>query len=143
MRTQSSPAAHLLIVEEDEEIRTLLLALLAQEHYSCVAAASLEEALALLEEHRFDLILSELLELSPRNLFRSVTQLQLLAAPTPIALMTGWDVTQEEAIHRGFAGLLGKPFDVDYLLEWLAELVRYFAFPETAVSMKERAELEV
>lgn len=141
MRIRSSPTAHLLIVEEDEAIRGFLLALLAQEHYRCVAAASFEEALALLEEHHFDVILAELLEARPGDLFSSARRFQFLAEPTPIALMTGWNVTQEEAISRGFIGLLGKPFDVDYLLEWLAALVRQCTFPEAAACVMERAEL--
>jgi CheY-like chemotaxis protein len=141
MQTRSSEV-RLLIIEEDEEIRNLLLALLAQEHYSCVAAASVEEALALLEEQRFDLILAELLAARPSDLFRSATCLQLLAEPTPMALMTGWHVTQEEASSRGFVGLLNKPFDVDDLLEWLAELVQRFALPQAAACVKERVEIE-
>jgi CheY-like chemotaxis protein len=142
MRLRSSPAARLLIIEEDEEIRNLLLALLAPEHYSCVAAASAEEALTLLATQRFDLILAELLAARPGDLFRSATRLQLLAGPTPMALMTGWHVTQEEAASRGFVGLLHKPFDVDHLLEWLAELVRRLAAPEVVACVTERAELE-
>ncbi len=142
MRIRSSPAAHLLIVEEDEAIRSFLLALLAQEHYRCVAAASFEEALAVLEERRFDVILAELLEARPGDLFRSARHFQSLAEPTPIALMTGWNVTQEEAFSRGFVGLLCKPFDVDDLLEWLADLVRQFTFPEAAACVMERAEIQ-
>lgn len=141
MRTRSSPAAHLLIVEEDEAIRGFLLALLAQERYKCVAAASFEEALALLEDHRFDVILAELLEARPGDLFRSSRRFQFLAEPTPIALMTGWNVTQEEAISRGFVGLLSKPFDVDDLLAWLDDLVRQCTFPEAAACVMERAEM--
>ncbi len=142
MHTPSSPAARLLIIEADPEIRTLLLALLSQEHYSCVAAASLEEARTLLEEQRFDLILAELLDTRPRDLFRTATCVQLLAESTPIALMTGWPITEEEARRQGFIGLLSKPFDLDYLLEWLAALVRQCALPEAAMCLKKRAEIE-
>lgn len=141
MHTPSSPAARLLIIEADQEIRNLLLALLRQEQYRCVAVASVEEARMLLEEQRFDLILAELLETRPCYLFRSAASLQLLAEPTPIALMTGWHITEEEAIRRGFVGLLSKPFDLDHLLEWLAGLVRRFALPEAAACLKESAEM--
>ncbi|HEY7122673.1 MAG TPA: response regulator [Ktedonobacterales bacterium] len=141
MRTRSSPTAHLLIVEEDEEIRDFLLVLLAQEHYRCAAAASFEEALALLEERRFDVILAELLQARPGDLFRSARRFQFLAEPTPIALLTGWNVTQEEATGLGFVGLLSKPFDVDDLLAWLDDLVRQFTFHEAAACVRERAEL--
>jgi DNA-binding response OmpR family regulator len=132
MLPASPLSARLLIVEEEPEIRQLLLALLTQEHYTCAAAASIEESLALLEEQSFDLVLAELCAASPRELFRAATRLQFLAEPTPVAIMTSWHVSQEEALSRGFVGLFHKPFDVEALLEWLADLLRRCAFPEAA-----------
>ena len=52
--------ARILVVEDEEQVRTLLLRLLDQEGYETVEARNADEALEILNQQTFDLILLDL-----------------------------------------------------------------------------------
>ena len=59
MLSQVQQRPKILIVDDDEQIRNLLRELLCGAH-ECVVAGSIDEALAVLQAARFDLVLSDI-----------------------------------------------------------------------------------
>lgn len=118
----------LLVVEDDEDVRELIVGLLEDEGYAITQAASLAEALARLRQQLFQGILTDLFATSPRQPWQSVQPLLREARPMPVGVLTSWNVTPEEITRRGFAFLIKKPFEVDELLEQVAN-VAHPTFP--------------
>lgn len=104
--------ARILIIDDDEQIRSLLTALLEANH-DCDGAASGEEAIAILRNKEFDLVLSDInmtgiggLELVPRILERS---------PDTVVVMISGQQTIDWAIESMRAGAFDyvtKPLDL-------------------------------
>jgi DNA-binding response OmpR family regulator len=115
MMTHTSSPARLLVVEHDPGIQDLLAASLTAEGYAVSLAASPAEARRLLNEQRFQLILTDLFSTSSDDRFESVEQLCASARPTPVGVITGWNIEEEEVAQHDVAFLIRKPFDVDDL----------------------------
>lgn len=107
---------HLLIVEDDLDIRETLVSLLSDEGYAVQAAASQEEAFALIDRQTFALILTDLFTHSTAEPLRSAILLRARAHPTPVGVLTGWRITPEEVLANDLAFFVCKPFDLEELL---------------------------
>ena len=110
---EASPAkARILVVDDEPEIRDVLCELLG-DRYECLPASSAEEALALIRDGRFGLIISDImmggmsgLEMIPHVLANS---------PDTVVLMISGVQTIESAIKALRAGAFDyimKPFDL-------------------------------
>lgn len=105
----------ILIIDDDEDIRALLLSVLT-DNYDCTQAESAEDALIALEESHFDLVISDIqmggmsgLELVPR--IHSI-------APDCVVLMVSGQSNIEAAIGAMRAGAFDyimKPFNILHL----------------------------
>lgn len=111
---------HVLVVESDLELQELLTLLLREEGYQVTSAVSLEQAAALLEQHTFHLILSDLFREENEAPLRGVEALRDRAWPIPVMIMTGWTISEQAAQQRGFPHLIYKPFDIDNLSATIA-----------------------
>ncbi len=121
---------HLLVVEDDEELQEILQSVLSDEGYEVIVATALPRALALLEEQVFQLIITDLFAQTGRESLDSIEPLRQRAAPTPIAVITGWLVSEEDIQQRGFACLVKKPFELDELLASIAACLQVRLSPE-------------
>ncbi len=108
----------ILVAEDDDEMRELILRVLADEGYAVVVARDGNEAMSLLEGGAFDLVLSDVrmpgsdgMDVLRRAIARRLHQ--------PIILMTAFGSieTAVEAMREGAYYYLAKPFDLDDLLE--------------------------
>ncbi len=120
----SAAPPRLLLVEDDEDTRAILEALLHDEGYAISQAPSPREALDLLHEQVFHLLLTDLAASAAGDPLRSVAELRAQAQPTPIGVMTGWKVSLEAVQRAGFACLIRKPFDIDDMLATIASSLR-------------------
>ena len=121
------PAGRVLIVEDDEQVRTLLAYLLGQSGYAAITAESGEEALERMNESAPDLVLLDvhLPGLSGHEVLKQIRARehgQLL----PVVMMTGWVSRQEklEAISAGVTDFIVKPFDPEEMVARVRSLVR-------------------
>ncbi|MGH9450823.1 MAG: sigma-54-dependent transcriptional regulator [Terriglobia bacterium] len=113
----------ILIVDDEGRQREIYRDILLDEGYAAEAAGSGETALRLLEQKRFDLVITDL------NL-PGMTGIQLLSAiqqadPTvTVVLITGYPSIQSaiEATRKGVYTYLEKPVDRDRLLEVVGEV---------------------
>ena len=117
------PEGTILIVDDEERQREIYRDILMDEGYAAETAPSGEAARRLLDQARFDLVITDL------NL-TGMTGLQLLSEivaddPTiAVILITGYPSIQSavEATRRGVYQYLEKPVDRDKLLEVVGEV---------------------
>ena len=117
------PEGTILVVDDEERQREIYRDILVDEGYAAETAPSGEAARRLLDQARFDLVITDL------NL-TGMTGLQLLSEivaddPTiAVILITGYPSIQSavEATRRGVYQYLEKPVDRDKLLEVVGEV---------------------
>jgi len=119
-----SRPARVLIVEDDPDMRDTLLFVLSEEGYQVRSAASLTEALDLLDQLTFELVLTDLFDSGGEDPLRTVEELHTRAQPTPVAVMTGWNMDARAVEEAGYAFLLAKPYDLGFLITRVAQCVR-------------------
>jgi signal transduction histidine kinase len=115
LMTRDDEDNRILIVDDEESIRTLFMACLS-EHYTCFSAANSEEALMLLNEQSFALVISDMIMpgLSGVELLREITARY---PDTAVVMVSGIDRPQRilDAVRLGAYDYLVKPCDLDVL----------------------------
>ena len=103
--------SRILVIDDEDVIRALVREILETAGHETTGAESVERALALLEDHEFDLVVSDVIMpgLSGLELLDAV---QSRRASLPVVLITGAGTydTLSQALTRGAAGLVTKPF---------------------------------
>ncbi|MCX8042847.1 MAG: response regulator [Desulfobacterota bacterium] len=111
---------HILLVEDDDAIRDVIMRALMREGYEVTAAASAEQALAVFEEHSeaFDLLFSDVV-LSGKSGLELAIALQERRPDLRILLASGYadDKAQWPEIKRRGYRFLRKPFLMADLLQ--------------------------
>jgi len=112
----------ILVIDDEEVIRMLVVEILESAGYEVVDADSAEEALGLLDHDEFDLVVSDVIMpgLSGLELLEAVREHR---ASLPVVLVTGAGTyeTLSQALTRGAAGLVTKPFAHAELQEAVAD----------------------
>ncbi len=109
-------AGSVLLVEDDDEVATLVTEMLQELGYRVTRAASAESALgAMANERQVDLVLSDIMMPGTMNGLGLVRELKLRRPGLPVLLTSGYagaviDSAQEENI-----GVLRKPYDINEL----------------------------
>ena len=103
--------SRILVIDDEEVIRALVMEILETAGHETTGAESAESALALLEDHEFDLVVSDVIMpgLSGLGVLEAVRS---RSATLPVVLITGAGTydTLSQAVTRGAAGLVTKPF---------------------------------
>lgn len=113
-----------LVVDDEEEIREALRFLLEDAGYDVIDASSLDSALELIDREPVQLILTDLFIGRQKDALAALQTLQRRAAPTPVGLVTAWNVSMGETQRAEFAFVVAKPFDIDQLLTQVAASLR-------------------
>ncbi|HKS08548.1 MAG TPA: HD domain-containing phosphohydrolase [Pyrinomonadaceae bacterium] len=110
MPTIASP--RILIVDDEVEI-TEILADLLSEDYECIRAGSAEQALALLNENEFQLVISDITMPGMSGL-EMIPHAKALAPETVVVMISGMQTVESAigALRRGAFDYLMKPFDL-------------------------------
>ena len=115
--TALAPAPRLLVVDDDAALLSLVQGVLEEEGYAVTPAPSLPDSLGALEDHLFQLVLTDLFrEPGQRHPLQSIQPLLEHAAPIPVGVMTAWRLAEADPDLTDLAFLLRKPFDLDDLL---------------------------
>ena len=109
---------HILIVDDEESIRITFEMFLKREGYGKIStAATLEEALALINEQSFDLIISDIVleGASGTELLRYIRQ---TGVQCPVVMITGFPNLDSaaEAVRLGAFDYISKPVNKETLL---------------------------
>jgi len=109
--------ADILVVDDDDVIRDTLGELLSTD-YSCQTASTAEEALAKLEAHRFDVVLTDISMpgLDGKELLEKVLEMY---PGTPVIIISGHSDHEQarSLMSRGAVDYLLKPFRLEIVEE--------------------------
>lgn len=110
-------SSHILVVDDELPIRTLLGAMLERHGYACEMATSGRDALAALERNSFQLVLSDIV-LRDMDGVALLERIRHLYPSVPIVMITAvHDLNVAvDVMRRGACDYLLKPFEKDQLL---------------------------
>ena len=111
------PNARILLVDDDDDLRSVLQTLLELKGYSVVGAADCNSAIQLLRDGNFDLVLLDI-ALPDRNGFGVLEFVKEHCVHSKVIMMTG-TVGLENAVRSATLGVMDyitKPFSPHYLL---------------------------
>ncbi len=117
-------SAHILVIEDDEEIRQLLFDILKPNGYHLAVSSNGAEGLKLYETSRFDLVITDLG--MPEMSGWEVTQaIKKIHPHKPVLLLTGWGIEtdQQKLKDSQVDQIISKPIQVDCLLRIVAEML--------------------
>jgi diguanylate cyclase (GGDEF)-like protein len=106
---------NILIIDDEAPIRNLLCEALKQD-YICTVAASAEEALSLLEQNNFALVLSDI-DLGGTSGLEIIPQIRKKEPDAVVVMISGNESIDSaiEAMRVGAFDYVKKPFDLDHL----------------------------
>ena len=118
--------AHILVVDDESDIRQMVLLCLSQVHCRVSLASSAEEAYRLIETNEFDAIITDVMMPGEDGITFLGNVHQLLPA-VPVIIMTGYAQLQTavNAIKNGAFDFIHKPFDFTYLRKVVEKAVNY------------------
>ncbi len=113
-RTANPDEISLLIVDDEHVIRRLMRDVLSDEGYNVHTEGSTEEALAWLESHTVDIIISDIY-LPKRSGMELLREVRELYADTDVIMITGYGTLKSavESMKLGALDYLTKPLNVD------------------------------
>ena len=122
----------ILVVENEENMRWVLTALLHRHGYQTLEAADGEVALEVLSHERVDAVLSDL-RMPRMNGLELVEQMRKRYRPIPVILLTAYGTigSAVEALKQGAFDYLTKPFDPEEIRQVVAKAVRTRALQES------------
>lgn len=113
----ASMSAAILVIDDEEDVRTTLADILAAQGHAVRMAAGGREGLALFGQERYDLVLTDLgmPGMSGWQVARSIKE---ISRETPVILVTGWgEELDPQAVQEGSVDfVLSKPFRLNSLL---------------------------
>jgi len=119
MAVGAETMAHVLVVDDDHDIRLTIQAILESEGYSVTTAVNGREALARITEDRPLLVLLDL-QMPVMNGWEVLTELRAQNAGIPVIFMTAGYRAHIEATRYHADAHLSKPFEMDELLQLVA-----------------------
>ena len=108
--------SHILVIEDDTDLRQLLVEELSDAGYHCVSAEDLKAARLQLEKAKPQLVVSDL-RLPDGDGMELLNELKQLADPPAHILITAFGSIDQavSALKQGAADFLTKPLDLDHL----------------------------
>jgi len=104
----------ILIVDDELSMREFLAILLEREGYEAVMASSANEALAMLENNLFDLVISDV-QMPGLNGIELLGRIKAKSPATAVLMMTAFSAAEQavEAMKLGAYDYIAKPFKID------------------------------
>lgn len=127
----SNVSIDVLVVDDDVSHCTILQALLRGWGYQVALANSGREALRVVREHVFDVVLCDV-RMAEMDGIDTLKEIKALNPAIPVLIMTAYSSveTAVEAIKSGALDYLIKPLDFDRLQETLAQALAHTREPE-------------
>lgn len=115
---------NMLVVDDDEQIRKLLSTVMRRQGFAVEQAANGAEALEAMADHRFDVMLLDLM-MPVVSGFEVLDRLEQTANPPRCVLVIS-AVPEHylQTVRNHSAAIIGKPFDVTTLVERVRECLR-------------------
>ena len=111
-----------LVVDDDDSIRNLLLTLLRRRAMTCDGAADGEAAIELLEDQQYSLILLDLM-MPGMDGFQVIRELRMRGNTTPIVVVTAAGQARVSTLDPNqVKAVLSKPFEISQLVDTVLSL---------------------
>ncbi len=113
-----APASHILLVDDDDQLRKVLGEALSLEGHKVTEANGLEQALELLKEHVFQLVISDLRMPDAGEGLEILGYVQEYSPHTEVIIMTGFGTVDSavEAMRAGAFDYHEKPLNLEHML---------------------------
>lgn len=123
---------HILVVDDEESIRFTFKMFLEREGYGRITTAStLEEALLLINEEQFDLIISDIVlgDSSGTDLLKHIQNTGILC---PVVMITGFPnlTTAASSVRYGAFDYISKPVNKDTLLRLVRQALQHWCLEQ-------------
>lgn len=117
--------AKILVVEDERDLNRYVASCLRNNNYDVTVAYDGEEALAKIEENKFDLILTDIM-MPKMDGFDLADSIRITDKITPIIFMTAKDDKQSKMLGYtvGIDDYVTKPFDMDVLIMKIGAILR-------------------
>jgi two-component system nitrogen regulation response regulator GlnG len=131
---------HILLVDDEEAVCWSLQRALGREGHSVAVAASAEQAFALLNQQRPDVVVLDV-RLPGMDGLTALARLRRIAPDLPVIVVTAFGdlPTAVRAVEGGAFDYLAKPFDLHQAIECVNRALQRRPTPETAASGPENA----
>lgn len=108
----------ILVIEDDDRVRTLLKDILVFGGHQVIEASDGILGMKYLEEGRFDMVLTDL-GMPIMNGWEVAKTVKRKTPQIPVGLITGWGINleDEKIKESGVDLIIGKPFQVNEILE--------------------------
>jgi putative nucleotidyltransferase with HDIG domain len=115
---------HILIVDDEEMIRELLVSALMQEGYACHLASNVDEAFTILSEHPVDLVISDIM-MPGRSGVELLRDIKKVDSDIAVLMVTGLSDmnTALECIRLGADDYISKPFSINRVFLTVKNLI--------------------
>ena len=129
---------HILIVDDEESIRFTFEMFLQREGYGKITTAStLEEALLLINEERFDLIISDIVlgDASGTDLLKHI---QNTGIQCPVVMVTGFPnlTTAARSVRYGAFDYISKPVNKETLLRFVRQALQHWCLEQDKKALR-------
>ena len=111
----------MLVVDDDADIRSLLVGVLTDEGYEAESAPNGRDALAILDRWRADAIVLDLM-MPVMDGWTFVEQLRARKRDIPILVLSAATDIKRHASRLGAVDVIPKPFDIETLLPRIARV---------------------
>ena len=121
----------LLVVDDEDLFRNSIIKLLTMEGYSVLSASDGNEALGLIKENKFQLVITDL-KMPGMSGMELIHEIQKLSPDTKVVVITAhgeWN-TYLEAMERGAFEYLNKPINKDDLFYAVKRALLGFSIAE-------------
>jgi len=125
MEKEAKKSITILVIDDDERVRTLLRDILLLGGFQVIEASDGKSGIGYFEKGRFDMVLTDL-GMPEMNGWEVVRWIKSRAPQIPVALITGWgtNLDEDKIKESGVDWIIGKPFQVNEILETLNLFIR-------------------
>lgn len=115
---------HVLVVDDDEKIRQLLMDTLSALGYNTIGAPDGNEALSILKKREIDLVIADI-RMPTMNGIDLLKAIKSSHPNLPVLIITGYDFNyaMDQAMEAGADGFLAKPFRIGKIEELMTNVL--------------------
>lgn len=134
----------ILVVDDEDNLRTMLAAALKFEGYDVVQAADGREGLRALKEHRPDLVVLDVM-MPELDGFGVLKRMREMGDRTPVVFLTARDTSADavQGLGLGADDYLSKPFALEELVARVEAVLRRMGTSQDAQSVLTLADLRI
>ncbi|HUT04979.1 MAG TPA: response regulator [bacterium] len=118
-------AKRILIIDDEEAVRTVLAKFMSREGFEHDCASSGDEAIWLLETNEYDFVITDLVMPGAHGL-ELLERIKSMNSEVPVAIMTGFGTSDRtiEALRGGAVDFIEKPLDFDRISQLLSKVFK-------------------